>query len=566
MGTLGNDGGIIVLIVLLVLGLLTAITLISKKMARTKAETKVRASYGRPSKRTYTSEELEKIKGYYLKTHKEGEYSVDDITWNDLSMDDIFINMNHTFSSPGEETLYKLLREPAMETSKLVERENLIRFFDTHSNTRQSMQADFLEMGRTKKYSLVQYLENFKNIKRIPNWIHLVYPAILTGGIVLAFFEPIWGIMIIICSVVANIVAYYKKKELVEPYYISIAAVSYLTKCAKKLTSYKDAELEPYVKELKDYLKPLSGFSRDAAVLGTGNVVGGSSDLGQMLLDYLRMITHFDFLFFNHLVKLVGKNEESIYHLFETAGFLEAMIAISSYRQTIPFYCNMEASEEKKLNLVDGYHPLLAEPVANCIETDRPVLITGSNASGKSTFIKMTALSAILAQSVNTVHAHHYSAPFFRIYTSMALTDSIENGESYYMVEIRSIKRIMDALEGETPVLCFVDEVLRGTNTVERIAASSQILKKLAEAGAMSFAATHDIELTQILEKYYQNYHFTENIIDDEISFSYIIQKGRATSRNAIKLLEVMGYEAEVVNDAQAAAEDFVREGVWKNV
>ena len=108
-----------------------------------------------------------------------------------------------------------------------------------------------------------------------------------------------------------------------------------------------------------------------------------------------------------------------------------------------------------------------------------------------------------------------------------------------------------------------MDEVLRGTNTVERIAASAEILKTMAEGNCICFAATHDIELTHLLEAVYQNYHFEEQIEKDDIFFSYKILKGRASSRNAIKLLGIMGYEKEIIGEAEKLAEDFVKTGKW---
>ena len=113
-------------------------------------------------------------------------------------------------------------------------------------------------------------------------------------------------------------------------------------------------------------------------------------------------------------------------------------------------------------------------------------------------------------------------------------------------------------------MLCFIDEVLRGTNTVERIAASSEILKDLADRGVMCFAATHDTELTHILEKYYSNYHFTEEVKGDNVIFSYEIQSGAATSRNAIKLLGIIGYDGDIIRSSQKRADDFMNTGVWR--
>ena len=80
----------------------------------------------------------------------------------------------------------------------------------------------------------------------------------------------------------------------------------------------------------------------------------------------------------------------------------------------------------------------------------------------------------------------------------------------------------------------------------------------------MCFAATHDIELTHILEDYYSNYHFTEEVEDDNVVFSYLLQKGRATSRNAIKLLKIIGYDDAITNNSKRRADDFINTGVWR--
>ena len=129
-------------------------------------------------------------------------------------------------------------------------------------------------------------------------------------------------------------------------------------------------------------------------------------------------------------------------------------------------------------------------------------------------------------------------------------------GESYYMAEIKAMKRILDAAEERGPmVVCFVDEVLRGTNTAERIAASAGILCYLRELGALCMAATHDGELADILKDFYDNYHFDEDMQGDDVAFDYKIRKGAATSRNAILLLEKMGYSDKIVKTAEEMAE-----------
>ena len=190
-------------------------------------------------------------------------------------------------------------------------------------------------------------------------------------------------------------------------------------------------------------------------------------------------------------------------------------------------------------------------------------MLTGSNASGKSTFLKTVAINAVFAQTIHTVLADAYEGGIYQICSSMALKDDITSGESYYMVEIRAIKRILDFIGRERRVLCFVDEVLRGTNTVERIAAGAEILLSLTSAHAMCFAATHDVELTGLLEEHYDNYHFEEEIVENDIYFNYRLMKGKATTRNAIRLLSVMGYQKEIIENAERRAERFRQAGKW---
>ena len=180
-------------------------------------------------------------------------------------------------------------------------------------------------------------------------------------------------------------------------------------------------------------------------------------------------------------------------------------------------------------------------------------------------------MNVLLSQTIYTACAQKYKAPIFQLYSSMSLKDNLENGESYYIVEIKAIKRIMEAAvendESEkVPIICFVDEVLRGTNTTERIAASSQILRSFADKGVLCFAATHDLELTEILKEDFENYHFAEEVSGNDILFNYKLQPGRATTKNAIRLLQLMGYDPEIINSANAQAAHFEETGIWRNI
>jgi DNA mismatch repair ATPase MutS len=148
----------------------------------------------------------------------------------------------------------------------------------------------------------------------------------------------------------------------------------------------------------------------------------------------------------------------------------------------------------------------------------------------------------------------------------MALNDNLKAKESYYIVEIKSLKRIIEGLNNEIPCLCVVDEVLRGTNTIERISASSEIIYYFSKCNCICLCATHDIELTQILGNNVDNYHFQEFFDDDKIKFDYKIYSGKSETRNAIKLLEILGYEKKIVDSAEKRAELFANDGQWTGI
>ncbi len=532
---------------------------------RAKLKKLVRSTYGNVSEREYSEEDYHKLSAYFEHTRKDGDFTIDDITWNDLGMDDLFEALNHTLSSAGEEELYSILRTPCFDEEELKERDRLAQFFRDQKEIRESISMDYAAVGRTKKFSLVEFLDHFRELQLKPAFHYLYHVLLILLAVAVCILRPAAGVIILIAVLIFNIVTYYREKSVIEPYYLSLSAVSYLTKAAMRISQHREGPLKKYSDRLKEDLKPLKGIEKSFKWLGTsgGNV---SLDLLSLLFEYFLMMTHLDFVVFNRMVGTVKDHEAEILRMIRTLGYLESMISVASFRELLPFYCTGDflPDTERSYAVIDGYHPLIPDPVANSIREDGPVLLTGSNASGKSTFLRVCAVSALFAQTIVTVPAHEYHAPMYRIFSSMALQDNLMSGESYYIVEIRSIKRILDAAGSGAPVLLFVDEVLRGTNTVERIAASSEILRSFAEQRAFVFAATHDIELTFILKDLYRNYHFEEEIIDGNVVFNYILKKGRSETRNAIRLLSVMGYDPAVTEAAKRSAERFEKEGVWK--
>lgn len=518
--------------------------------------------YGILPQKQYKPEQFMNIPRYFEK-HR-ANFFIDDITWDDLNMDEVFMKMNYTYSAAGEEYLYYTLRTPVFDAKELKRREELIDYFRNHADERVACQFLCHRLGTMGKFSIYNYLEYLGNLGIRSNVKHYLSLVAVLLAISCMFINLAIGLLMTVVVFVVNILSYFKIKNEIEPYITSFSYVFKLLDTAERLSKQNIPVLDKEWKQLKKASRGLNTFRRGAFLLMSTGRMSGSGNPIEIVLDYLRMIFHLDLIQFNKMLGEVNKHIGDIDLMLTIVGKVETMIAIGAFREGNKEHCIPTFSDKKKILAINLYHPLLSDPVKNDFNTERSVLITGSNASGKSTFLKTLAVNQILAQTVHTCMADSYEASFFRVCSSMALRDNIQGGESYYIVEIKALKRILDELSiPGAPVLCFVDEVLRGTNTVERIAASVQILKSLNKGNCLCFAATHDIELTHLLEKEYDNYHFEEEIEDDDIFFCYKIISGRAQTRNAIKLLRIMGYDKEIIEKAEQMASNFIRSGNW---
>ena len=520
----------------------------------------LKAGWGKPSSSEYSDEHLNSIATYYNSIKNEN-LDVDDITWNDLDMEEIYMIMNNTCCSIGEEYLYSILRKLQYDDSKLIKRNELISFFEKNPEKALELQIVLKGLGKVTNISIYEYMNHFSNVRRDSSLKHIGMAMGLIVSMAIIPFNPAIGGLLTIFMVCFNVVKYYSRKGEIDSYITACAYIVRMLACVDRLNKIKIDELNEYINRLDSSRKKFTDFKRGSQLVTSKNASG---DMADIILDYIRMLFHVDLIKFNSMLDCFNKNKDTLNEMFEIIGTLDSMVAVASFRTMIGSYSIPKLKSEKEYSLkVDNlYHPLIEEPVCNSIDVNSPVLITGSNASGKSTFLKSVAINAILSQTIFTSLSKSYEANYFKVMSSMALKDNIFSKESYYIVEIKSLKRIIDKIDN-IPTLCFVDEVLRGTNTLERIAASSQILYSFAKQNTICFAATHDIELTHILEKYYRNYHFQEQIKDNNIIFDYQIYEGRAISRNAIKLLGIMGYDEEIIENATKNANEFLKNGMW---
>lgn len=517
-------------------------------------------SYGKANTRKWKSGELEMISRYT--EEKRGENGIDSLTWEDLNMNELYQQMAYTGSSVGDDYLYFLLHHPRQSGEELQELDNKISYYQQNAEERVKLQVLFHGIGRLRNYSLSQYLLYMEEVapgKNIPH--HLMNALLLLSLCIMGFSMGVGGVLLFLC-VCYNFISYFRYKGQMEPYLTSfryiLSLLDFAVKIEKELNPVWGKEKE----ELQEKEKRFRQFQKNSfLVLSRGRLSGQGMEL---ILDYLRMCFHLDIIKFNSMLKQLQQDMDGIWEIYALLGELDSCLAIGAYRASLPVWCVPQFADNAGIIMDEGYHPLVSEAVPNSLRMKKNILLTGSNASGKSTFLKTMGINILLAQTVYTCAAKSFSLPFCRLFTAISLKDSVFLQESYYMAEIRAIKRILDCAEEGVPVVCMVDEVLRGTNTVERIAASTQILRQMSRMGILCLAATHDGELTKTLEEEFDNYHFEEELIRGDVRFSYQLLPGKAESSNAIRLLEELGYSPQVTEGARKMIEEYRKQGEWR--
>ena len=526
---------------------------------------KIINNWGKQTTEDYKDDDLISISSYFKNTKGSKSSFIDEITWNDLNMNEVFNRVNNTQSSVGEEVLYNTLREPLFDEGKLNQRDNIIEYFGCNEEDRVKVQYTIAKLGKDRRACMSDFFDN--ESETYPNLIYYkILSAVPIVSLGLLLFTKIGALLIVaVISVLLNAFIHLSDFKKNEDKLRRINYIVSLVHCAEGITKLDIEGIKKNFTEVETSINNLKSIKNKAFKLIDPDVI---NDL-DVIADSVKMFFLLDVIKYEKIKRVIGENKDDLINIYEFVGTIDSCISVASYRKSLRYYAKPafdDFNQTKHLSFKNIYHPLIQEPVSNSCEIDKSILITGSNASGKSTFLKTIAINSILGQTIYTCLASEYISSYFKIYTSMALKDDLTANESYYIVEIKSLKRIIENISDSIPCLCFVDEILRGTNTVERISASSEVLNFFANSNCLCISATHDVELTRILGKVFDNYHFQENISEGQITFDYKLYHGRTQTRNAIKLLSIMGYSKDIVLNAEQRAEDFISSGIWNEV
>lgn len=537
-------------------GLLTLVPLlmlsirIHQKNTLGKLIRQMREDWGKEKVAKRNFSEIESYYKYSALWCGEEDISIDDQTWSDLNMNDLYSKIERTMTNPGECILYDILRTPLLSGEMLKKRNEIINLFETNKEIREHIQMALLRMGKQKGNGVTalvceethpstagKFLFSFLGLLA---FVSIVAVPLLWGASgVFVFILPLY--------VINLLVSYKARAQLL----FKLDAIRYLgamIRIGKKVANLNNPELANYCEKLKKATSSTEKIARKTFLLLPESSV--SSDIGALIYAHLNIYFLREVRIFYSVIDEIHAHKEELRLIYRLIGELDALQSAASYRDGLVKYVEPDFSDKKVLlEINDAQHPLLTNPVPNSITIrEKGVTITGSNMAGKTTFLRTLGVNAILAQTIYTCLATSYTGNFFRIISLINEADNIIEGKSYYLMEAEHLLRMIKSSEKEILTLCLIDEPLAGTNSAERVIASFEILRYLINHNALVVVATHDLELAAKLECDFKSYHFTDDVDDKGLKFDFILKEGITSTSNAIKLLEYLEYPEDIIS------------------
>ena len=487
--------------------------------------------------------------------HYNTHYNIKEETFiNDLNIYDVFQAINFCKTVIGKQYFYHTLCTPKLNEIDINELELKINYFDTNE-------------GLKKLFDNASHRIVDGNMSLLPGlifgrpfltpqyfkWVWLLLSIELVVGILSFFYLPI--ILMLLPLLLVNTVIHFINKDRLFLFRRTYRPVSNLLEFAKEMKA-GDNKRAFNNQSVDDAIKSLSPLKSKLILLSMADCFT-QNDLFIILfvlIELIKTVTLFEVLLTRSLMSSINDKKNEIRVLYEMAGKIDLVYSICVLRYKTQEWCHPEfINLEKSISLLNISHPLISKSVPNSIElTDKSAIIAGSNMSGKTTFLRTVGINNVLAQTINTCFAREFKLPFLKTVTSLNSVDNILEGESFYFAEAKNLLQLLNA-DSKINHLIIVDELFKGTNSIERTAISKATLSYLNKYCGIVFTSTHDLELVKLLSDDFDSFHFKEDFNNNEIIFDYKIKKGNLYVFNAIKTLAKMGFPELLIKEVEKA-------------
>lgn len=461
----------------------------------------------------------------------------------------LFQYLNSTNTYYGRKRLADDLLRPAYSDEEIRNRQEVIRELCTDYEWLADLEYLFSKIGINDQFP--KLLSELKKQSRFMKhrfinalffvlcgitWISIFTTAVVKSN----FCFTLSGILLLFQLIVWNL-GKHKTDLYLKTARITSYQIPRYCPVIRKITSrsFSSQKMRTIQAQLIEALEGIEQFSRISL-----HIKATANPLASLLLNLLFLWDYKNAFDFEKWKLEYGKTAES---WFSTLAEFESLMSFTGLARNCDNVCLPKWSEtERYLLAKQTGHPLLCNQKRVCNDfelKDHIVIISGSNMSGKSTFMRTIGINLVLAKAGSYVCAEKMECSHMDILTSMRITDRTTDGISTFYSELLRIKKIIETTEHNKNVLFLIDEIFRGTNSAERRLGAEGVLERLLSLGVCGFITTHDLEICKLEEKYPSivNYSFCEKYMEDEMYFDYQVKKGVSTTRNAEFLLKMVG-------------------------
>ncbi len=478
-------------------------------------------------------------------------YTLTEQTLVDIDIENLFSFIDRTETTIGQQFLFSKLTTPTLSIDVLKTRESLTTFFLNNISTRTITQVNLYDLEKRGTNIIYTFFDTELKPINSKYKIHLTLLTSLAAvsAISSLFYPPFFLITIFIFFLNMMIHLIFRTNNGGK-----LKAIRQVYQIQKTINNLMKLNLPIDITQVKDSKEKLKKFSSVYHFLDFGIPLNDLSSVVFYALDIIKSFFLVEVHLLNFSYKEIIKNKAAVESYFDYIGKIEMAISSASLMsdEEITVTTPTILQNENSILFTEISHPLVTNCIKNSLTLDKKsVFITGSNMSGKSTFLRSVLINSILAQSIYLCFAKSYKSPIIKVSSSIKIADDLLSGKSYYFEEVNIIHEMIKKGNDEFPNLFIIDEIFKGTNTIERVALSKAILQNLSLYNNFVIASSHDLELIELLAKNFDLYHFTESIINNQLYFDHKIKVGGLTTKNAIKIVEMEGFPAEIVEQAK---------------
>lgn len=482
----------------------------------------------------------------------------------------VFGLLNRTSTALGARRLCDMFDRPSLSVEHIRARQETVRRMSEQPAERIRLMAAVADL-RHRDASLDQLVGALRQANPVPK--SFISPALQVWSLLTALFAIVVAVdvalggLVLLFALIAlwglNGLIFLRMRpalrERLDPWRTLVPVLrGYLAAARQGMTDLPD------VTELASLRDRLS-MASDREVLPALSRRVPWADTGGVFHAVFNTLLFYDLHIAKLILSTVLSHRDRLLGGLSALADLEALMSLACFAVEQPVACWPEPLADSGLSIAGALHPLIApeRSVPNDIVLtphSRVWVVTGSNMSGKSTLLRATGISALLAQMGSAVTARKMVFSPVRLITDLRACDNLARDESYYLAEVRQLRRMICPPPDDAPVLGLIDEPFRGTNSDEQVAASLAVLRHLVESSDFFILATHERMLTELANgERAGNFHFRENLDSEGLTFDYVLRPGPARTRNAIRILERERYPDDIVDDARrrlAASDD----------